>query len=74
MMEKQEPLENTQGKEAGWEFTLPGYITNPFTWLLLLLAGIALFLLFVLVNKVITNSNASATVSPHVMPGGGKMP
>lgn len=73
MMEKEESFQNTQDREAGWEFTLPGSVTSPLIWLLLLLSGIALFLLFVLVNKVITYSNISTAVSSHVMPGG-KMP
>lgn len=66
-------MKNMQQEEAGWEFTLPGYVTSPITWIFFILLGIALFLLFVLINKLTTGSNASAIISPYIIPGGGKM-
>lgn len=40
-----------EAKEAGWEFTLPGFVANPLNWVLAILILIALILSFVLLSK-----------------------
>lgn len=55
--------DTTMEKEAGWEFTLPQYIVNPFTWVLMILIVIALILSFVLVTKVTNKPNMDQAVT-----------
>lgn len=56
-----------QEKEAGWEFTLPQYVMNPFNWFLVVLIIIALILSFNLIIKIVNQQNGvqtSTTQSP----------
>lgn len=46
-------------KEPGWEFTLPGYVANPFNWILAILILIALILSFVLITKFTNTQNVN---------------
>lgn len=33
MRDQQQPFDNTQGKEAGWEIPIPQIFLNPFLWI-----------------------------------------
>lgn len=50
-------------KEAGWEFTLPRYVSDPFNWLLAILIIIALVLFFVLVTKIISKQSGNQPIT-----------
>lgn len=50
-------------KEAGWEFTLPGYIFNPLNWLLVILIVMAVILTFILATKIINQRSEIQTTT-----------
>lgn len=54
-----EKKDSTIVKEAGWEFTLPGYVANPFNWVLAILILIAVVLSFVLITKFINTQDVN---------------
>lgn len=55
--------EKESTKEAGWEFTLPNFLTRPMNLLLLFLLFITLILSVVLVIKIINIRNANQITS-----------
>lgn len=48
--------------EAGWEFTLPGFLFNPLNWLLAILIVIALLLSFVLIARITDKENGTQII------------